>query len=933
MDVREMGKRVPRLGLRTDEMLIEEANALCGSEQISRELRGAALYRELNRLASTALCLSGGGIRSASFSLGVIEALARYPSQPPGATPVTAAETSLLAKFRYLSTVSGGGYLGGFLTSWLAREHLAHQNGWPVVWEKLAGKRDTPDEEPPELAWLRTYSNYLTPQLGIASADFWTAVAIYVRNLLLNWLVVVPFLCALLLFLKLVAIFVAWFSQFDPRDARPSIALGSFAILCVVAALRFTSRERPTHGKSSAGQGSFLGQDPGLMTVASILFVLTIAFPAAEVFAHNELFSVRSSISLSGLVEFAVAGLSIYAISWILSLPIYQRRVDALLDFLWWSISGAVFGALVSLGVFWYFAVPIEGIWHFQPRELLLLICGVPWIFFCKLTAEMMFVGLSSYEDGSDSDREWLGRAAGWYTVLALSWLIIMCLVFVGSTFANDLYTQLSTWLTAGGTSLVTALLGKSRFTPAAGQAKTGIQLSANIALAIAAPVFVAALIVGFSALLDQLIFGGPLTHSASFHEFVVTTGIPTWRAGIWVGIALLLALVTGWVASSKININRFSLHALYRNRLIRTFLGASNPGRATTRSRFTDFDENDNIRAYDLWPTEDAADVWPKVDASNWRPFHIINMALNIVSTRKLAWQERKAEPFTVSPLHSGSSCLGYRYTTTYGDRVGISLGTAMAISGAAASPNMGYHSSTPLALLLTLLNVRLGWWLGNPGPAGASTFQDDGPPAAIKPLLYEMFGLTTDEQDYVYLSDGGHFENLGLYEMVRRRCRQIIVVDAGCDKEFAFEDLGNAIRKIALDLGITIRFGNLDTLRFRADPNVEFTEHQPPFHAVGTIDYPAADDGGVPGTILYLKPAFHSRRIQNVGVRNYAIANVDFPHQSTGDQWFSESQFESYRALGFEMMAAVLNQILQHPNCPINPTLAQIFEIAESI
>src|SRR5262249_35488523 len=186
-------------------------------------------------------------------------------------------------------------------------------------------------------------------------------------------------------------------------------------------------------------------------------------------------------------------------------------------------------------------------------------------------------------------------------------------------------------------------------------------------------------------------------------------------------------------------------------------------------------FDENDNLRVHELWRRGD------KIKPNNWRPFHVVNMALNLAKGEDLAWQERKAESFTASPLHSGSGKLGYRDSRTYGDGDGISLGTAVAISGAAASPNMGYHSSPPLALLLTLFNVRLGWWLGNPGNAGKETYARSGPPFALKPLLFELLGQTTDKADYVYLSDGGHFENLALYEMVRRRCRYIVVIDAG--------------------------------------------------------------------------------------------------------------------------------------------------------
>ena len=151
---------------------------------------------------------------------------------------------------------------------------------------------------------------------------------------------------------------------------------------------------------------------------------------------------------------------------------------------------------------------------------------------------------------------------------------------------------------------------------------------------------------------------------------------------------ALVLTAAVGWVASKFVNINRFSLHGLYRNRLVRAFLGGSNQDREKTRNPFTGFDENDNVPMWQLWPTDTGR-------GEGWRPFHIVNIALNIVSTKKLAWQERKAEPFTVSPLHSGTACKAYPPSKQYGhqDR-GISLGTALAISGAAASPNMGYHS-----------------------------------------------------------------------------------------------------------------------------------------------------------------------------------------------------------------------------------------------
>jgi hypothetical protein len=253
-----------------------------------------------------------------------------------------------------------------------------------------------------------------------------------------------------------------------------------------------------------------------------------------------------------------------------------------------------------------------------------------------------------------------------------------------------------------------------------------------------------------------------------------------------------------------------------------------------------------------------------------------------------------------------------------------------------------------------LTLFNVRLGWWLGNPGKEGKNTYDKEGPGFAARPLLSEAFGQTSDTSPYVYLSDGGHFENLGLYEMVRRRCRFIVVIDAGCDPDFAFEDLGNAVRKIYIDLGIRITFEELDKLKTRpsaksysrevrdAEALANLRAHnkhdhgskpaepgEVPYHAIGIIHYEDADvppppkPGTMPeqttepqpagsvenGFVLYIKPAYHGDG-EGAGIRNYATANPDFPHEATLDQWFTESQFESYRSLGLDIAHDILNR-----------------------
>ena len=215
-----------------------------------------------------------------------------------------------------------------------------------------------------------------------------------------------------------------------------------------------------------------------------------------------------------------------------------------------------------------------------------------------------------------------------------------------------------------------------------------------------------------------------------------------------------------------------------------------------------------------------------------------------------------------------------------------------------------MGYHSSPALAFLMSLFNVRLGWWLPNPGRAGDGYYRADGPKYALRPLLSEMFGLTTDTRSFVYLSDGGHFENLALYEMVRRRCRYIVVSDAGCDPDYSFEDLGNALRKIKIDLRVDIEFFQLDLLRMRPQAN---SKQQ--YHCVGVIKYHDADGGDTKnGILLYVKPGL--TLMEPPDIISYANAHPSFPHEPTSDQWFTELQFESYRHLGFLVGSAIVDQ-----------------------
>jgi hypothetical protein len=187
--------------------------------------------------------------------------------------------------------------------------------------------------------------------------------------------------------------------------------------------------------------------------------------------------------------------------------------------------------------------------------------------------------------------------------------------------------------------------------------------------------------------------------------------------------------------------------------------------------------------------------------------------------------------------------------------------------------------------------------------------------PRFAIVPLTKELLGSVGDASNYVYVTDGGHFDNSGLYELVRRRCYRIVICDAEEDGDYVFEGIGMAIRKCRIDFGVEIDLNLTDLV-----PNSESALS--PGHVItGSIRYPETPGDDERGTITYIKssltgkvepPAPFWRRQKPAAkgtvelpdvpgdVQNYKLQHADFPHDSTAEQWFTESQFESYRRLG---------------------------------
>jgi hypothetical protein len=474
-----------------------------------------------------------------------------------------------------------------------------------------------------------------------------------------------------------------------------------------------------------------------------------------------------------------------------------------------------------------------------------------------------------------DEDREWWARSGGWLLLPTVIWPIGAACILYAGPWLDALEHEFATAATTIGVGGVTAWLG---FLPKSSggreddpsTARPGMsEKVAAIAARLILPAFLILLCIAISHVnLAVLRFvHGHIPHIPG--PILLRETAPVW---LMIAVYILVSVA----ASCPINVNKFSLHAMYRMRLIRAYLGASNPSRDP--HPFTGFDKNDDVPMCELSPV---------------KPLHIVNMTLNLVKGENLAWQQRKAAPFTSTRLHTGSCRLGYRSSKEYGGEGGITLGTAVTISGAAASPNMGYNSSPLLTIVMMLFNARLGSWLGNPRDTRRAWAQS-GPRLGIRPFLDEMFGMTDDANPWLYLSDGGHFENLAIYEAVLRRCHTIVVCDSGCDPHFVYEDLGNAVRKINIDLGIPIEFA------------ASGAPHAARHWTTARIRYSAVDGAGVPdGVLVYIKPTL--TKDEPADVRQYAAANPSFPHQTTADQFFEEPQFESYRRLGSHIVDSV--------------------------
>lgn len=813
-----------------------------------------------------AVCLSGGGIRSATFCLGVFQALARL---------------KLVRRIDLLSTVSGGGYFGSFLGRLFTRDDVAARQGAPAaarVEATLVG-----DEKPEVVRHLRENGRYLAPN---GAGDLLTATAIVVRN----W----------------VALHVVLFCA-------------AMTVLLSATLLR--------------GVVDRTGELVSLWWIAAAACCGLITAPP-------------------GIAYWLVRGKT--------DDPTKRG------DFVGWA------GAAAAAGVFGGLAAPA-----IQAPASLLGGVGL-----CVVAAAAVFAFCMRNEELPAARRklgDWTARGLAW-TALCVAFGAVETAaeaIYAGTKSAGG--EGLSAKAAGAGAALAAAastirpLIGVLGLRRDDGDRRPGLPLKAVTGGAL--------VVVGGGLLLAAA------TVAQGFAHGFGAPGPGGSPAAFLPGVFALVAFaaVSYLMGNSATLANLTSQHPFYSARLTRAYLGASNPDRHRPNTKtgkpvaITDPDDGDDFAEAKYWNTKSGASPQDK-----GAPLHFVNVTVNetVDGKSQIQQQDRKGLGLAVGPC---ARSLGVRHhqfrdaTPTPDDAAEsgkavpadkaaetdkatkpnkppryafqeakepepLKLGAWVGISGAAFSTGIGARTSLATSVLCGLANVRLGYWwdCGDHGRDGGGRWMKRAllkffPVQAliVSELLARFPGTAWRRW---YLSDGGHFENMGGYELVRRRARRIVMIDAEQDADYSYEGLANFVRKARVDFGADVRFLSDDELNARVAAPLrklfgppealrrgawgELPQNPVSKGGKGTVfESPRRDAlslarcaladvlyaDGTRGKLLYVKPTLTGD--EPVDVTQYHANHPDFPHETTADQFFDEEQWESYRALGEHIGTALFS------------------------
>ena len=702
------------------------------------------------------LSFSGGGIRSATFNLGLLQALCN---------------NGMLAKVDYLSTVSGGSYIGTCLTTLLNSPSESvglEPDTFPLGRRKIEGSGDPAAEKEP-VRRLRYFSNYLTAEGGLIPKYLCPAM-VFVRGVVLNFFLIVPYIVTLGILLAFL---------FNIRTLAPGTSQHPFFFDFNVFSDVLKSSNN-NYNKASAELRKYAVAQTSELNFASdqqrIDWIKRINGSDKKLEAWQE----KIEIAREPLAN-----------EW--------QRI--------WILPVGFFGFMIAVALLFRtcYSKPYTARYGFSKL--------LAWLFFVSLGLVVLQL----------------------YGILVVYWKS----------------WEITAWIASAS---LLSLIGPKLLQAGNGNGGTGKKVLIKITLAIGLLLLVPLLIL--------YLVGGIIAYVSEGNG--------------WKIISLVIgALVLAGINRRFINLNEISLHNYYRDCLSRAYMMHYDPDQQTISHR-------DNLKFSELNPGRG--------------PYHIVNTTLNL--RKKLPKDNdrgnfRTGESFNFTKNWFGSAKTDYINSKKY-ERVDphIDLGTAMAISGAAANIGMAQKNIFVLRLLMGLLNIRLGYWALHPTEALKSI-----PNLILKEFpgsfqaFQEWFGTYGLESRYLNLSDGGHFDNIGVYELLRRRCKYIIVGDAEADTGMKFEAMAYIMRMARIDFGIEIR---IDTSDIKPDPITGYSRNH---CAVGRIEYPEGDFG----YLLYFKASLTGDEPEHL--HEYKVKHPQFPHQTTADQWFDEQQFEAYRELGYHI------------------------------
>jgi|GEM_PF-652137 len=736
-----------------------------------------------------ALALSGGGIRSAAFGIGVIQALHNGGLSNDD-------KPSLFSKISYLSTVSGGGYAGSAL-SWFmkqwgefpfgelknfcgSKENLETLNKTEVAKAETQPANKIEEEfgktpyTPPQatsnkiLSYIRLHGNYLTPPGIPPVALVGSALGSVVHSVIAYTL-----FFSLVMLVLITCIYSDFLQTFIANQHNISNAYYVFTTKTLSAVPSATIDE--TFLKPRINFSLFF---LGLCLLSVCLFFLSQIFHGfASFFTH--LFSSHYS---------------------------YRIAIQKIL------------GKTIFLG-------------------------------FCSLI--LMFVPLQ---------------------VLFFSSIKVTNPIFWGS----------------GGTGIGALIMAIMEFRKRLKPTLDATSIYSEVIKSLVIIIFIF-LLLGITYWIAELIYH--ISIQDDTHQFL--------------GISLIYCIIGASVLFMMfVNINYISPHKMYRDRLMGTFL------------------RDPDVDPYaPLAHKGNKANIFKLAELNtqtHWAPYHLINTNIILNKSHNPQYKSRLSDSFLLSPKYCGCDATGYVPTKHFA-LGSMTLATAMSISGAAANPHAGVggigNSTTPLmSFLMTFFGFRLGFWANNPTSI-FNRFKFIMRPNYIFPGLSSLLNIGHKEtSSHIELSDGGHFDNTGIYELVRRRIPWIILSDGSADIHATFEDLGNALSRIRIDFGVSVRFRD-STLDLSGllpgsqaasifDQKFQLAERG---YAIGDIIYPdLPDSSGFIGTFVYIKATL-TRNLPG-DIYAYKADHPEFPNEPTSDQFFSERQFESYRELGYQLTKQLL-------------------------